>query len=411
LVDEPVGIVVRGCEPNAPVHVTMLVDGAGGIFRSEATYQADDTGAVDTAVAASRSGTYLGVDPLGLWWSGDPVGPSTLGPSAPLTGRLRVETSGGSVEATVERSWLAPGATMTPVDEAGVSGLFARPSGNGPFPAVVAFAGSGGGLGPAAAWAPVLASHGFATLAVAYFGAPGVPAELERIEVEVVERAVGWLGRRNDITPGVAVTGISRGSELALLAGALLDGVAAVAAFAPSGVSWGGLGPRGPIDAPAWTFRGEDLPYAPMAPPPPGMDLTGISAPLRLRPLFEAALAAYPDAIDAAEIPVERIRGPVFLVSGGSDAMWPSTEMADIAVRRAAEHDFAHSMIHLRYPDGGHTCFGVPGTPVVVDSGPHPVTGGIYAFGGTRAANAAARADCWPRLLDFLAAALPVPPG
>jgi len=58
----------------------------------------------------------------------------------------------------------------------------------------------------------------------------------------------------------------------------------------------------------------------------------------------------------------------------------------------------------------GNTRFGVPSTPVVAESGPHPLTGGRYAFGGSRAGNAAARADSWPRLLDFLAAALPVAP-
>ena len=203
LVDEPAGIVVRGCERNRRVTLTAMVDGAGGLFRSQATFEADEAGMVDTAVAPSRSGTYTGVDPYGLWWSGEPVGPSSAPPAAPLTARIRVETSNGCAEATVERPWLVRGATVTPVDEPGVSGLFARPAGPGPFPAVVAFGGSGGGLGPAGAWAPVLASHGFATLAIAYFGAPGLPAALERIEVEVVERAVEWLGSRDDVAPGV----------------------------------------------------------------------------------------------------------------------------------------------------------------------------------------------------------------
>ena len=404
LVDEPAGVVVRGCEPHAPVTITAVVDGAGGVFRAQATFEADESGAVDTAVAASTAGTYRGVDPFGLWWSGEPVGPSAASPVA-LTARLRVETATGRAEATAERRWLAPGATTTPVNEGGVCGLFARPAGDGPFPGVIAFSGSGGGLGPAASWAPVLAAHGFATLAIAYFGAPGLPANLERIEVEVVERAIAWLSRRDDVAPAVAVMGQSRGSELALLAGSLLDGVAAVAAFAPSGVSWSALGPRGPIPASAWTFRGDDLPYAPTS-PPPGVDLSSASGPVALRPIFDSALAADPDAVRAAEIPVEQTRGPILLISGESDAMWPSADMADIVVRRAAERDFGHSIVHLRYPDAGHNGFGVPGTPVVVESGPHPLTGVNYTFGGTRAANAAARADCWPRLLDFLAAAL-----
>jgi dienelactone hydrolase len=146
------------------------------------------------------------------------------------------------------------------VREPGIWGLFARPAGAGPFPGVVCFGGSSGGLGPAAAWAPVLASHGFATLAIAYFGVPGLPAALAGIEVEVVERAAAWLLGRTDVGGDrVAVVGMSRGSELALLAGVLLDRVSAVVGFAPSGVCWAGLGPGGPMDAPAWTYRGDPV--------------------------------------------------------------------------------------------------------------------------------------------------------
>ncbi len=55
----------------------------------------------------------------------------------------------------------------TEVRDAGVTGLFAAPLGAGPFPSVVAFGGSGGGLGPTVGWAPALAARGFAVLAIA----------------------------------------------------------------------------------------------------------------------------------------------------------------------------------------------------------------------------------------------------
>jgi hypothetical protein len=55
---------------------------------------------------------------------------------------------------------------------------------------------------------------------------------------------------------------------------------------------------------------------------------------------------------------------------------------------------------------GGHTSAGVPGTPVVMEARRHPLTGGRYSFGGTRAGNAHARADSWPRVVAFLRDAL-----
>ncbi len=292
---------------------------------------------------------------------------------------------------------------ITEINEPGVVGLFARPDAAGPWPAVVAFGGSSGGLGPAGGWAPALASEGFAVLAVAYFAAPGLPSALVDIEVEVVERAVTWLFAGGHVADeAVGVMGISRGSELALLAGILLDRVGPIVALAPSGISWCGLRAGGPVDAPAWTFRGQPIPYAAMAggAAPP----TFTAGPVALRPMFDAALAA-PTNWAHAEIPVERASGSILLVSGEDDAMWPSTPMAELITRRATSCGFPHQVVHLRYPGAGHTGCGVPGSPgetTVL----HPLTGVTYALGGTLEGNAAARADSWPQIIDFLQAKL-----
>src|SRR5215470_16561791 len=407
LIDEPVGILISGCAPGRPVTVTAssLIDGS--VHEATATFTADHTGLVDTARHASTAGSYIGTDPFGLWWSAAPAGPAAHAatPPEPVTARLRAETAGGPVTAEFQRHWLAAGATVTEVREPGVRGIFARPAGPGPFPGVVAFGGSAGGLGPAAAWASALASRGLATLAIAYFGGPGLPGALVGIEVEVVERAARWLLRRDDVAPGtVGVMGASRGSELALWAGALLDTIGAVAAFAPSGVSWAGLDAGGPVDAPAWTFAGQPLPYAPIgasakAAPAPS------AGPVALRAAFEPVLAN-PRLFESAVIPVEDVRGPVLFVSGEADTMWPATPMTSIAEQRARDRGFPHPMIHLRYRDGGHTSAGVPGTPVVTEARRHPLTGASYSFGGTRAGNARARAGSWPRVVAFLRDAL-----
>jgi len=401
LVDDPRGVVISGCEPGSQVAVWARVEIDNATRHATATFRASQDGTIDTSRDASLAGTYTGVDPFGLWWSGEHAGPSTSRIPSPVSAAMRVKTGGRTARAAIERQWLAPGATVTEVREPGVWGLFARPAGRGPFPAVIAFAGSSGGLGAAAAWAPMLASHGIAALAIAYFGIPGLPEALVRIDIEVVGRAATWLLRQ----PGVAhapvgVIGMSRGSELALLAGALLQPIGPVVVFAPSGVCWAGLGPHGPADAPAWRFGGDDVPCAGVYPGGLPLPAATPGAPIALRPYYEAFLADQA-VIRAAEIPVEQVKGPILMVSGEADAMWPATEMAQLAQRRAAERGFPHQLTHLRYPDAGHLCGGVPGTPVATQIR-HPLTRQTYSLGGTPAANAHARADSWPRVLQIL---------
>lgn len=157
------------------------------------------------------------------------------------------------------------------------------------------------------------------------------------------------------------------------------------------------------MNAPAWTFRGAALPF--MSTGDSGMGPTNQdNDPVDLTPWFELALEDQ-KAVEAAEIPIERINGPVLFVSGLADTMWPSTRMTEIAERRATSHGFAHHLLHLRYPYAGHIGAGVPGTPVLTEVR-HPMVGQLLSFGGTRAGSAAARADSWPRVLDFLNGAL-----
>jgi dienelactone hydrolase len=406
LIDEPLELVASGCEPGTSVEIEATMETTEVTVRSSAVLVAQADGTVDIAKDASVGGSYSGVDPYGLWWSAAPIAAPDPQSATPLAWRVRIRANGLSREHAVHRSWSAPGVMLEEVRERGVVGLFARPARRGPFPGVIAFGGSAGGLVGAIQWAPLLASRGFATLALACFGAPGLPGQLVAIEVETVERAIRWLDRRSEVSGDrVAVIGGSRGGELALLAGSLLDRIAAVVAFAPSHVSWAGLDARGPVDAPAWTFRGQPIPYAPTG-PDPSSHRDPSTGGIVLRSAFAAVLED-PGSCGAAEIPIERISGPILLVSGEDDHFWPSTVMADLAIRRARERGFEHNLTHLRYPGAGHNCAGVPGIPLSswIE---HPLTGGRYSFGGTPATNARARIDSWPRVIAFLRTTLPV---
>ena len=110
------------------------------------------------------------------------------------------------------------------------------------------------------------------------------------------------------------------------------------------------------------------------------------------------------DAMERAAIPVERINGPVFMVSGRDDQVWPSFELAEIARRRLEEHNHPWPFEHISYPDAGHGMV-APYAPTTATAIVHPVNRRTYALGGTPQGQIEANVAYWRRTLDFLAEA------
>jgi dienelactone hydrolase len=104
-------------------------------------------------------------------------------------------------------------------------------------------------------------------------------------------------------------------------------------------------------------------------------------------------------------IRVEKTAGPVLMISGGADGLWPSTALAEVAQRRLREHHFPHPFEHLVYPEAGHA-IGLPNVMTTMLRSRHPVGGEEIDMGGTPAATAQASRDAWPRTLAFLAKSL-----
>jgi dienelactone hydrolase len=197
------------------------------------------------------------------------------------------------------------------------------------------------------------------------------------------------------------VVGASKGAELALLAAATFPArIGAVVAYAPGAVVFAGIEFRlgGVSRRSSWTFRDKPVPFAPYPPHArPSLSLRGVS----FAPMYEAALGDEQDVCRAA-IPVEQIDGPIMLVSGDNDRMWPASRMAHMITARLAERDRGDRVTHLRYADAGHRL-----APRF-----RPATGiarlsGVLDLGGSPQANRAASDDAWPKVISFLNAALP----
>jgi hypothetical protein len=72
-------------------------------------------------------------------------------------------------------------------------GTLFQPAGDGPFPTVLVVGGSAGREVFSGQCAALLAGHGYASLALSYFAAEGLPKNLVGIPLEYFARAIGWL--------------------------------------------------------------------------------------------------------------------------------------------------------------------------------------------------------------------------
>ena len=418
LLDAPVRIRVTECGANARVRLRLRAE----TFSAESTaeYDADDSGAVDLATAAPVAGDYHGCDPMGLFWSarfdtGAGVLPmmEALARLEPVVYTLHVEAGGVAVGVnTFVRGCLDRDVTRVAVREGRLRGAFFSRQADTQRPAVVVCGGSDGG-NTFEYVAALLAARGFAALALAYFAYNDLPSDLMEIPLEYFAEAIAWLRARPEVGGSrVGVLGMSRGGELALLLGTTLPEIAAVAALMPSMLTGGGVG-RNPASMAraAWTLGGKPFAFIPPRFDPEAMKAFGeaISSgtPIAMTPGFERLIATAGAAFDEATIPVERTSGPILLMSGGDDQVWPSTMFAELAVERLRTHGFAYPYEHLSYPGAGHFACLPPYVPTSVTWSRHPQVPMALEMGGTPTANARASADAWPRVIDFLRRHLP----
>jgi dienelactone hydrolase len=416
LVDQPLTIRMAGLPPGGRVTLRATMARTPEVaWQSSAVFVADRQGAIDLGRDAPVEGSYQGADAMGLVWSMTPTSDAwleTLGQDSQLDPqqiRFEAEHEGKVIAgAEVQRLKMAADVTRHELRADGLVGaLFLPPRAAGARAAgVLVLGGSEGGMREDTA--ALLASHGYAALALAYFAAPELPPTLEKIPLEYFEKALKWMASHEAIDgERLAVQGISRGGELALLLAATYpDHVDAVVAHVPSGVVWPGVGGFPP--GPAWTRNGEGVPTVslPVDPAIQGEMLRKMRAgePIELTPLFRAAMKNS-EAMAAAEIPVERIRGPVLLISARTDALWPSTDLSEIAVARLRAHGHPHPVEHLAYDDAGHLLL-PPYRVTSIAAMPHPVLRMKLTFGGTPAGTARAMAESWQRVLAFLATSL-----
>lgn len=377
LADQAVHLKVSGLRSHETVRIgSQTIDAEGKQWHAEATFDADDHGVVDLDRASPSDGSYQGVDGMGLFWSMNPADgdadqqsyhPPTKDEKPISDIELTVREDGRTLATrTLTRQWLGAGVTtkaLTVATDKLAGLLMLPPPDKARHPAVLIFGGSEGGLGVTLV-AKLLASHGYPTLAIAYFHDAGLPAVLKNIPLEYFATAARLLAAQPGVDPAhVIALSASRGTEAALLLAQNFPSlVHGAVLYAPSARVNGAFPVY--VDGDAWTLGGRSL--------------------------------------DSDElIPVDHVSGPVLAIAGDDDQVWPSATSATLIVR---ELDQAHNRYPhqaLVVPHAGHAVAGYPysprGTHIL-----HPVVAQVLWLGGTRQANEAAQVQGWSKVLSLL---------
>jgi dienelactone hydrolase len=406
----PFDLKVTGLKPGEQATIKASSrDARRVLWESAAAFQADAAGAIDVARQAPVSGAYSEADVFGLLWSLEPV---VTDPKARKPGQYRDdEVNGWTVDLSVTDSagktaatrfrcvYQLPGKALVrvPLEQDGLVGFLYAPEKGGPFPGVIILGGSNGGLYE---WlAQAFASNGFAALTLAYFSYPNLPPELVEIPLEYFDRAAAWMKAQPRVKPGrLGLAGGSKGGELAMILASRKDDYQAVVAWTPAAHAWEGMTMRffAPDYQPvsSWSLGGKPLPFVPFGATPEEKAQEMKGEIKSFLPMHKRALAQADKAtLEAAAIPVERIKAPLLLVSGTDDQTWPAGEFCAAIVDKLKKSGFPYEVKHVINEGGGHQSF----LPYLVTYGR---TGSFS--GGSARADARGGYRSWAETISFL---------
>jgi uncharacterized protein len=262
------------------------------------------------------------------------------------------------------------------------------------LPVIVTLGGAEGGLSFVDEEANLMAKEGFIVMRLGFFkfSKETLKQNLQEIRIEKVTEALKFLNSKPNVdSTKIALLGISKGAELALLVASQNRDIKAVVAHLPSHVVWYGLGKWKGLNESSWSYQGKPLPFVPYAKPKSGWFTK------RIAEFYEAGLEKNADKVPEAIIKVENISGPILLTSGGKDDVWPSLFMADQIEKRLKSKQFGYDVKHLHFPDAGHGIFGK-----LPDPNDTEAMQGLSAGGGSPEANFKARQETWAETFKFL---------
>uniref|UniRef100_A0A667YQK4 Acyl-CoA thioesterase 19 n=1 Tax=Myripristis murdjan TaxID=586833 RepID=A0A667YQK4_9TELE len=384
LVDEKFSVRVQNAPPAHPLTMHALLHSEDGdTWEAFGHYVTDSGGDVNVSEDPSLGGTYDGVEPMGLLWSLRPAPGSRPGlrfrkrdAQTPMQVRLSVyqgHQSEGFMDRAVlasvmvERWYMAPGVRRVNITEGGVTGTLFLPPGPGPFPGLMDLWGGGGGL---VEYRPaLLASHGFASLALDYLKQADVKNEYFEDAYRVLQQHPQVCKNR------IGLVGLSFGSSVALKMSVYSNVIQPRCIVCVSGSHIHAAGSR--------------------------LKKTRYNEENQV--IWRDLLLPVPTDL-SKKVDVGRLQCPLLLVVGEDDQNWPVPESADDMREMMEGAGNSHLLTVLSYPRAGHL--------IEPPYSPHCRAGTFMAagsrkkfialWGGEVAPHSRAQEDAWRKTLDFL---------
>uniref|UniRef100_A0A6I8PBW2 Acyl-CoA thioesterase 4 n=1 Tax=Ornithorhynchus anatinus TaxID=9258 RepID=A0A6I8PBW2_ORNAN len=390
--DEPVRVSVRGLRPGQAVTLrASLRDESGEPFRCQGRYQADEGGRLELDRSPALGGSFSGLEPMGLIWALEPARPLwrliKRDVRTPFAVELQVldghDPSPGPLLATAvhERAFMAPGVRRIPLRQGRVRATLFLPPGQGPFPGIIDIFGIGGGLFEYRA--SLLANHGFASLALAYYGFEDLPQDFKEVDLEYFQEAINIMLRQPQVKgPGVGLLGISKGSDLCLSMAAFLKGITATVSINGSAIN-----------------NHSVLRYKDVRIPPIGYNLRRIRITgLGVLDIVDICNDLLDGPRNPSVLPLERAEGVFLFIVGQDDHNWKSEFYADIASKRLELYGKEKPQI-LCYPGTGH--YIEPPYFPMCPASTHALVRKPVIWGGEPRAHSKAQVDAWRQIQAF----------
>jgi dienelactone hydrolase len=223
---------------------------------------------------------------------------------------------------------------------------------------IIILSGSEGGLEHAEKMAGYFQMHGIPAIAVGYFKTAGTPKHLKEIPVEYIGKVIQWLKKCG--YEKIGIEGFSKGTEYAMACAVAYPEITCVILKTPSWFYSEGLAGHTPAGMGCFAFQGKSLPFTPYK----TKNFSIIKHILKVKEYNILPINEGKAVTNESVIPVEKVNGPVLILSTKADTIWPSAESGEKLEERLNQKSFGFPYKHVCFSFMSHVMLENAGSSV-----------------------------------------------